>query len=144
MNAPDPFGKWGGFGDRPERTLLIALRLAMLPTLAVPIAAASFCASAGGNGVPFALAWPLAALAVILSAACWLRVIALWRRLQRPDDDDQGWWRRWSAAPLDPDGGSGGSPFDWKKFEQDFWSHVKEKEREREPVRVGAAAPLPI
>jgi hypothetical protein len=116
----------------------------MLPTLAVPIAAASLCASAAGNGVPFALAWPLAALAATLSAACWLRVIVLWGKLHRPDDDDQGWWRRWSATPLDPGGGPGGIPFDWKKFEQDFWSHVKEKERhrERELIRVGAAAPI--
>jgi hypothetical protein len=137
MSEP-PAGRGGGARD-PERALLFALRCALIPTLCVPLASASAAASATGEGLPFAWAGPLVTLALIVSVACWLKVITLRRALRRPGDDDQEWWR-WqsSGAPLDPGGGSGGISFDWATFEREFWSHVKGKELQRETAMIHA------
>jgi hypothetical protein len=132
----------GRRNDDPERAFVGALRLAVFPTMCVPIASASLGASATGEGLPFSLASPLAAVALMVSAACWLNVIALWRAPPRPGDDDEGWRRWWGGAtPPYPGGGTGGINFDWTKFERDFWSHVREQERQREPEFAHARAP---
>jgi hypothetical protein len=127
----------------PERALVQAVRWAALPTLGAPLACAAAVSSAGGQGLPLALAAPLAALALIVSGACWVKVIALWRALPRGGDDDQGWWRRRRGeGPLDPGGSGGGISFDWASFERQFWSHVAhiERERARELVHAGATS----
>jgi hypothetical protein len=145
-----PRGSGRHRGD-PERSLISAVRCALLPAICMPAALASLCAGVGGGGLPLALAGPLAALALIVNVACWRRVIMRWRALPRPEDDDDG-WRRWSLdgdPPLEPSGGPGGIRFDWAVFERDFWAHVTQqerlRERERELIRaLGAAARRPV
>jgi len=139
---PDRRRKSRRDGADPERALLVALRSAMLPTICLPLAFASLAASATGQGFGLGLAWRLAALALIVNAVCWQKVIVRWRALPRRDDDDQGWRRWWdSEPPLIPGGGPGGIKFDWKRFERDFWSHVREKERQRERELIHASVP---
>jgi hypothetical protein len=131
----------GHGGGDPERSLLFAVRCALLPTLCLPVGLASVAASSSGTGVAPAMAIPLAALAVIVNVVCWRRVIVRWRALpDRRDDDDHGWPRRgWDADdPLAPSGGPGGITFDWPEFERAFWIHVGELERQRELDVVGA------
>lgn len=130
---PDPPRGRGRDSNDPERALLAAARQAVVPTICLPVAIASLGASATGAGIPIAVAWPLAALALVANIACWLKVIVLWRALPRLDDDDQGWRRRRDGdSPLGPSGGPGGIDFDWPRFERDFWAHVGEKELQRE------------
>ncbi len=92
-------------------------------------------------GLPFVCAGPLAGLALSVSGACWLKVIAPWRALPRRGrgDDGHGWWR-WGSdeAPLNPGGGGGGITVDWAAFEREFWSHVAEIEHRREGELVHA------
>jgi hypothetical protein len=119
----------------PEHALVLAVRWAALPTLGAPFGCAALASSAAGQGLPLALAAPLAALALVVSATCWVKVIALWRALPQGDDDDQDWWdRRRGDTPLDPTGG-GGINFDWAAFERQFWSYVDRFEHERARVR---------
>lgn len=126
----------GHGGGDPERSLLFAVRCALLPTLALPVALASVAASSSGTGVAPTLAIPLAVIAVILNMVCWRRVIVRWRALPDRRDDDDGWPRRgWDTDdPLDPSGGPGGITFDWPKFERSFWAYVKERQRELDLV----------
>jgi hypothetical protein len=122
----------GSHSDNPERALRSAVRRAVPPTLCLPVVFASVGASATGQGIPLALAWPLAALTVIANVACWLNVVMLWRALPGPEDDDPDWRRPpGSDSPLDPSGGPGGIEFDWAGFERDFWSYVSEHEDSR-------------
>jgi len=128
--------------DDPERALVAALRWAVVPTICLPLSIASVGASATGGGLSAALAWQLAALTLVANAGCWVKVIALWRALPRPDDDDQDWRRWWgSDCPLDPDSGPGGITIDWKQFERDFWSYVKQTEPQPEQELIYALAP---
>jgi hypothetical protein len=127
----------GRHGDDPERSLLVALRWALLPAACLPAALASLCASAAGDGLASALAYPFAAAALIVNVICWRRVVVLRRALPRPDDDDHGWPRWWDDDPQQrPSGGPGGISFDWPGFERDFWAHVTQQEllRPREPI----------
>jgi hypothetical protein len=120
-------------GDDPERALLATVRLALVPTVSLPLMLGFLLASLTGQGPPVALLWPLAALALTLNVACWSKVIMLLRTLPGPDDDDQDWRRGWDRdSPHGPDGGPGGIRFDWAGFERDFWAHVKSAERQRE------------
>jgi hypothetical protein len=108
----------------------------VFPALCAPLACASAVSSAAGQGIPLALAGPLAALALVVSGLCWVEVVALWRALPRGGDEDQGWWRRRGGeGPRDPGGSGGGISFDWVAFERQFWSHVAHVERERERAR---------
>ena len=128
--------------DDPERALVAALRWAVVPTICLPLSIASVGASATGGGLSVALAWQLAALTLVANAGCWVNVIALWRALPRPDDDDQDWRRWWdSDCPLDPGSGPGGITIDWKQFERDFWSYVKQTEPQPEQELIYALAP---
>ena len=111
----------------------------MLASVCLPAALASLGASITGAGIPFGLAWPLAALAAMATGACLWKVVALWRTRPRRDDDDHGGWWRWHGdRPLQPSGGPGGLEFDWRSFERQFWSHVHAhghtKDVERVPV----------
>ena len=130
----------GHGGGDPERSLLFAVRCALIPTLALPVALASVAASSSGSGVSPAMAIPLAFIAVIVNVVCWRRVIVRWRALPDRRDDNDGWPRRgWDGDdPLDPNGGPGGITFDWPEFERAFRIHVEELERQREPAVVGA------
>jgi hypothetical protein len=126
-------GSSGRGGDDPERAFLTTVRLALVPTVSLPLTLAFLLASLTGQGPPVAVLWPLAALVLTLNVACWLKVIELWPTLPGPDDDDQDWRRGWGRdSPRAPDGGPGGIGFDWARFERDFWAHVKSAERQRE------------
>jgi hypothetical protein len=133
----------------PERALLGAVRLAVLPTLGLPVALASLGAGVTGQGLPVVLASPLAFIALIANVACWLNVIARWQALPPRGDDDDGWPRWWdNDGPLDPSdgpGGPGGIRFDWVTFERDFWEHVRahEQRRERQLVHAESMSPEP-
>ena len=127
--------------DDPEHALVVALRWAVVPTLCLPLAVASLGASATGGGLSSALAWQLAGLALIANVGCWAEVIVRWRALPRPDDDEQDWRRWWDKdSPLDPGGGPGGIAVDWEQFERDFWSHVKQKQHQRDHELIHALA----
>jgi hypothetical protein len=119
----------------PERALVAAVRVALLPALGLPLALAALAASVTGAGLGLPLMCPLTALTLLLNVACWLKVVKRWRRLPRPGDDDQG-WRRWRGgdSPLQPSDGPGGIEFDWRSFELQFWAHVRALERHRELV----------
>ena len=108
-----------GGGD-PERSLLFAVRCALLPTF----------------GLPAALAAALAGLAVVLNVVCWRAVIVRWRALPRRDDDGPGGPPRgWDGDdPKDPGGGPGGIAFDWVTFERDFRAYAAARERRAELV----------
>ncbi len=123
----------GRGGGDPERSLVFAVRCALLPTLSLPAALAALAASSSHTGPALALALPLAAAAILINLVCWRRVIVRWRALPRRDDDDNDWWRRWwdAEGPLDPTGDPGGIKFDWESFERDFRAHVNELERLR-------------
>jgi hypothetical protein len=131
--------------DDPERALVVALRWAVVPTICLPLAVAAVGASATGGGISPTLARQLAGLALIANVGCWVKVTVLWRALPRPDDDDQGWRRWWwdTDSPLDPSIGPGGITVDWARFERDFWSHVKQRERQRGHELIHALA-LPL
>ncbi len=114
--------------DDPERSLLRAVRSAVLPTMALPCTLASLGASLTGEGLPLALSAALMLLAVIANVSFWRTVIVLWRRLPRRGDDDGGWGRGPGAdPPSGPDSGPGVG-FDWPSFEQQFWAYVRERE----------------
>src|SRR5438874_13410443 len=83
--------------DDPERAVVIAVRWGGFMAMSVPVALAALAASATGEGLPLAVAWPLATLALLANVICWLKVIILWRALPRPEDD-QG-WGRWRDDP---------------------------------------------
>lgn len=109
----------------------------MLASMLLPVAFASLCASATGQGLPLPLASPMAAMAVAASVVCWRRLAQVWHRTP-PGDDDQGWPRRWWSEdrPLGPSGGPGGITFDWYTFEREFRAYLGERQgaSEREPV----------
>jgi hypothetical protein len=134
-SEPSPRRPQGG--DDAERALIAAVRVALLPALALPAAVAFVGASIAGTGLQLWFACPLAVLAIAANVACWLRVIKRWRKPPRRGDDDQG-WRRWSGddSPLRPSGGLGGVTFDWQSFELQFWAHVRALEGQRELVPV--------
>jgi hypothetical protein len=132
-------------GDDPERAFLATVRLALVPTVSLPLTLAFLLASLCGQGPPVGLLWPLAALVLTLNVACWLKVIELWRTLPGPDDDDQDWRRGWDRdSPRDPERGPGGIRFDWAGFERDFWAHVKSAERQRERELIHASASVAL
>jgi hypothetical protein len=136
---PDrPHGRRQDAND-PERSLVSALRWSLLPGMCLPLTLASLGVSATGAGLPVALAVALAGLALIANFVCWRKVIARWRSLPRPDDEDHGWPRWWEDEDPQPDpsGGPGGFKIDWTKFEREFWAHVTAQARQRqlEPIR---------
>jgi hypothetical protein len=109
-----------------EKSLVTALRAAVLPTLALPFALAGFGAAMTGSGVS-----PQVMTAVLLFVAAaiaipWSQVLARWREKRRADDDNDDFWRRdpRDDDPRSPAGGSGGRAIDWGAFERDFAAYV--------------------
>lgn len=132
--TPRPAGEPGGDA---ERSLVTALRFALVPSGCLPGALALLAASTAGVGPPIPVAAPILVLVAIAAAACWRKAIRLFRQLPRSDDDDHGWPRRWwgGGPQLDPSGGPGGIGFDWSRFEREFWSHVARLEHEAARAR---------
>jgi len=128
--------------DDPERSLLIAVRVAMIAAVALPLAIGALGESVMGDGFTASLAAPLLALAAAANLISWRRVIALWRACPRPDDDHGGPGRSDGDAPLEPLDGPGGIAFRWVSFERAFRAYVAEQEHEARTAvaRVTAAS----
>ncbi|HEX3977982.1 MAG TPA: hypothetical protein VHW96_17060 [Solirubrobacteraceae bacterium] len=123
-----------------EKSLVTTLRVGIVSGLALPFCLAGLAAAATSREPPMDVIAPIVALAVLVSLACWSRVIARWRDPDGPDDDDP--WRH-GGGPDDstpPDGSSGGPAIDWTAFERDFAAYVEACERLRQGVLVALSA----
>jgi hypothetical protein len=125
-----------------QKSLITTLRVGMVSALALPFCLAGLAAAITNHEPPIEAIAPLAALAALVSIACWSRVLVRWRDPEGPDDDDP--WRR-GGRPDDigpPGGGSDGPAIEWKAFERDFAAYVAACERLREGVLVALSAAL--
>jgi hypothetical protein len=123
-----------GFAARPPRSkrslnlqkaLVRALRVAVLPTLALPFALGAFGAAMTGAGPSPKVITLILVSVTAAMAACWARVLVRWRDQRRADDDD-GQWRhdRDDDDPCAPDGDSAGPAIDWIAFDRDFAAYA--------------------
>ena len=125
-----------------EKSLVTTLRVGIVSALALPFCLAGLAAAFTNHEPPFDAIVPIAALAALVSIACWSRVLVHWRDPNGPDDDDP--WRR-GGGPDDispPGGSSDGPSIDWTAFERDFGAYVAACERLREGVLVALSAAL--
>lgn len=53
---------------------------------------------------------------------------------EQDDHDDDGWGRGGNDKPRGPHGDGGG--IDWDRFCEEFWSHVRSGQRQRDPAGV--------
>ena len=107
-----------------ERSLVTTLRVGIVSALGLPFGLAGLAAALTNHQPPLGVIAPVAALAAIVSTACWSRVLAQWRDPGGPDDDDP--WRR-RGGPEDgtpPAGNSDGPAVDWTMFEREFAAYV--------------------
>lgn len=125
-----------------ERSLVTTLRVGIVSALGLPFGLAGLAAAVTSHQPPLDVIMPIAALAAIVSIACWSRVLAHWRDPDGPEDDDP--WRR-RGGPEDvtpPGGGSNGPAIDWTAFEREFAAYVAACERMREGVLVALSSAL--
>ena len=125
-----------------EKSLVTTLRVGIVSALSLPFGLAGFAAAVTSHEPPLKVVVPVVALALLVSIACWSRVLVHWRDPDGPDDDDP--WRRGSGSDdrNPPDGGADGPSIDWTVFEREFAAYVAACERVREGVLVAVAAAL--
>lgn len=125
-----------------DKSLVTTLRVGIVSALALPFGLAGLGAAITSHEPPVGAVSPIVALAVLVSIACWSRVLVHWRNPEGPDDDDP--WRR-DGGPRDgnpPDGGADGPSIDWTVFEREFAAYVAACEKLREGVLVAVSAAL--
>lgn len=125
-----------------DKSLVTTLRVGIVSALALPFGLAGLAAAITSHEPPVGAVSPIVALAVLVSIACWSRVLVHWRDPEGPDDDDP--WRR-DGGPRDgnpPDGGADGPSIDWTVFEREFAAYVAACEKLREGVLVAVSAAL--
>ncbi|HEY1567223.1 MAG TPA: hypothetical protein VGF68_09405 [Solirubrobacteraceae bacterium] len=125
-----------------DKSLVTTLRVGIVSALALPFGLAGLGAAITSHEPPVEAVSPIVALAVLVSIACWSRVLVHWRDPEGPDDDDP--WRR-DGGPRDgnpPDGGADGPSIDWTVFEREFAAYVAACEKLREGVLVAVSAAL--
>jgi hypothetical protein len=125
-----------------EKSLVTTLRIGILSALALPFGLAGLAAGMTSHEPPLGVVVPIAALAALVSIACWSRVLMHWRDPDGPDDDEP--WRRGGGPDgfTPPDGSHDGPSIDWTVFEREFAAYVAACERLREGVLVAVSAAL--
>ncbi len=125
-----------------ERSLVTTLRVGIVSALGLPFGLAGLAAAVTSRQPPLAVIVPVAALAALVSIACWARVLAQWRDPDVPDDDDP--WRGGGGpdAGTPPGGSSDGPAIDWTAFEREFAAYVAACERMSEGVLAALSAAL--
>lgn len=104
-----------------ERTHLLAVRRAILPTMFLPVALALVAVSIIGGGPPLQLVGPPAVIAVVATISCWWSVL----KPQPAHHGRSSENHRRSNAPS-------AVKFDWSSFVRQFWAYVEETERRQQ------------